>query len=165
MNTTMIFNFSKDANIESWNIEDDQVMGGVSQGKFEITPEGHGLFHGEVSLENNGGFSSVQHRFSPISVKSDDKIRIKLKGDGKRYQFRVKHQLSDYASYITYFETSGEWQDIELRLGDLYPTYRGRELDRPNFDHDTIEEVRFLIGNKKPQSFRLLIDKIELIKE
>ncbi|WP_416221619.1 CIA30 family protein [Rhodohalobacter sp.] len=66
---------------------------------------------------------------------------------------------------MTYFETTGEWQDLEFRVGDLYPTFRGRKLDRPDFDHDSIEEIRFLIGNKRPESFKLLIDKIELVEE
>jgi NADH dehydrogenase [ubiquinone] 1 alpha subcomplex assembly factor 1 len=44
----------------------------------------------------------------------------------------------------------------------MYPSFRGRTLDMPNFESDFIEELRFLIGNKKPQNFELIIDKIEL---
>jgi hypothetical protein len=165
MNTQLIFNFEEGSDLKNWNIVDDVVMGGHSSGSMALNPEGHGIFSGDISLENNGGFSSVRYEFPSITVNNDQLIRIRLKGDGKRYQFRVKHEVSDYASYTSYFETTGEWQDVEFRLGDLYPTFRGRKLDRPDFDHDSIEEIRFLIGNNRPESFKLLIDNIELITE
>jgi len=165
MNTEVLFNFEKDTDLQGWSIVDDVVMGGRSNGSLSKTPDGHGLFSGTISLENNGGFSSIRYAFTPIQVNKDQLIRIRLKGDGKQYQFRVKNEVSDNASYINYFDTTGDWQEVEFRLGDLYPTYRGRKLSRPDFDHDHIEEIRFLIGNKRPESFRLLIDKIELIKE
>lgn len=165
MNTEVLFNFDKDSDLDGWNIVDDVVMGGRSNGTLSITSEGYGLFSGKISLENNGGFSSLRYAFDPIKVHKDQLIRIRVKGDGKQYQFRVKNEVSDNVSYINDFETNGNWQVLEFRLGELYPTFRGRNLSRPNFDHDHIEEIRFLIGNKRPESFRLLIDKIELIKE
>lgn len=53
---------------------------------------------------------------------------------------------------------------MTILLNDLYPTFRGRRLDQPNYNHDTIQELGFLIGNKKEQDFELIIDKIELIE-
>jgi hypothetical protein len=44
----------------------------------------------------------------------------------------------------------------------MYPSFRGRKLDKPNFSEDYIEEIAFLIGNKSEEKFQLLIDKIEL---
>jgi hypothetical protein len=137
-------------------------MGGKSLGRFQLSPEGFGLFEGQISLENNGGFSSIRYQFEKIKVKEGSIITIKLKGDGKNYQFRVKDNSSNYYSYITSFETSGAWQEIKIPLKGMYPYFRGRKLDFPNFSHDYIEEIVFLIGNKKPENFKLLIDKIEL---
>ena len=162
MNTQIIFDFNKNSNIKDWKIVDDIVMGGKSLGRFKLSPEGFGLFEGQISLENNGGFSSIRYQFKKIKVKEGSIITIKLKGDGKNYQFRVKDNSSNYYSYITSFETSGVWQEIKIPLKDMYPSFRGRKLDIPNFSHDYIEEIVFLIGNKKPENFKLLIDKIEL---
>tara|TARA_B100000787_G_scaffold164747_1_gene147815 strand:+ start:47 stop:319 length:273 start_codon:yes stop_codon:yes gene_type:complete len=89
-------------------------------------------------------------------------VVLKLKGDGKQYQFRVKTNSKDYYSYITTFSTSGKWQEIEIPLKDMYPGYRGRKLDQPNFSSDYIEEIMFLIGNKKEENFKLLLDNLEL---
>jgi NADH dehydrogenase [ubiquinone] 1 alpha subcomplex assembly factor 1 len=162
MNTNLIYDFNKNASPRDWRIIDDGVMGGLSQGKFSIDPNGNGVFAGTVSLENNGGFSSVRYQFDKIKVTKDSKVRIRLKGDGKEYQFRIKDKTSSYYSYITTFKTSGNWESIEIKLSDLYPSFRGRTLDLPNFKSDSFEEIVFLIGNKKNESFQLLLDKIEL---
>lgn len=162
MSSMIIFDFTAQSDIQDWLVTDDSVMGGESSGTFKLNADGFGVFSGSVSLENNGGFSSVRYRFEKLKIKGYDKISIKLRGDGKRYQFRIKSNSGDYYSYISTFSTSGEWQEIEIPLKDMYPSFRGRKLDQPNFSNDYIEEIGFLIGNKKDEKFKLLIDKIEL---
>ena len=162
MNTYMLFDFSINAPIENWRIVNDGVMGGLSQSSFTLSPKGHGQFSGIVSLENNGGFASVRYRFERINVGNFEKVVIKLKGDGKAYQFRVKDDTNHRYSYIGPFKTSGEWETIEIPLKTMYPAFRGRKLDIPDFSEPTIEEIAFLIGNKKNEDFKLLIDKIDL---
>jgi len=159
----VIFDFNEKSEINEWRIVDDVVMGGRSFGTIDLNEEGFGVFSGQISLENNGGFSSVRHTFQKVMVNDHTKISIKLKGDGKDYQFRTKSISGEYYSYIAPFSTSGEWEEIEIPLKDMYPSFRGRKLDQPNFSHSFIEEVTFLIGNKKNEKFKLLIDKIELI--
>jgi len=158
----LIFDFNGKSDIRNWLIIDDVVMGGRSSGTFKLNSEGHGVFEGKVSLENNGGFSSVRYNFEKRNVKEFTKMCIKLKGDGKDYQFRMKGNSGDYYSYIASFSTSGEWQEIEILLKDMYPSFRGRRLNQPNFSNNSIEEIAFLIGNKQKEQFKLLIDKIEL---
>ena len=162
MTSKIIFDFNKDSSIKKWRIVNDGVMGGLSVGSFTLSPDGHGLFEGEISLENNGGFSSVRYRFDKLQVTKDSYIGIQLKGDGKDYQFRVKDNAGNYYSYITTFPTTGEWEEIKILLRDMYPSFRGRKLDQPNFSKDHIEEIVFLIGNKRTEHFKLLIDKIAL---
>lgn len=83
-------------------------MGGESNGSFSIDNEGNGVFEGTISLENNGGFSSVRHSFEKIEVSKNSIVIIRLKDDGKNYQFRIKSNKNDSHSYITTFQTSGE---------------------------------------------------------
>ena len=162
MSFAVIFDFNKKSNIEDWVIVVDGVMGGRSKGTFKLSKDGFGVFEGKISLENNGGFSSLRYKFPKIETKEYSKVVLKLKGDSKQYQFRVKTNSGDYYSYITTFSTSGEWQEIEIPLKDMYPGYRGRKLDQPNFSSDYIEEIMFLIGNKKEENFKLLLDTLEL---
>ena len=162
MNPRILFDFDQNADISQWRIVDDVVMGGRSSGNFGLSPEGFGMFAGRVSLENNGGFSSVRYAFEKTEVQANSKLTIRLKGDGKPYQVRVKEDSSTRHSYITSFQTSGEWQEIDIPLRTMYPSFRGQKLDLPNFAHPQIEELVFLIGNKKAEDFKLLIDTIAL---
>jgi NADH dehydrogenase [ubiquinone] 1 alpha subcomplex assembly factor 1 len=162
MASQIIFDFNKSSNIKNWIVIDDVVMGGKSSGSFKLNSDGYGVFVGDISLENNGGFSSVRYRFEKILINKSTKISIIIRGDGKKYQFRIKSNSGDYYSYISPFSTTGEWQEIEIPLKDMYPSFRGRKLDQPNFSNDAIEEITFLIGNKNKEKFQLLIDKIEL---
>ena len=157
-----LFKFNTEVNINHWVVTDDVVMGGESSGSFSLSPEGYGEFKGNVSIENNGGFSSVRYKFQTKNVTDYNHVVLRVKGDGKNYQFRVKANSSDYYSYIAPFKTSGEWQEVTILLQDMYPTFRGKTLDKPNFDKNHIEELTFLIANKKQENFKLLIDFIEL---
>lgn len=157
-----IYDFQKDASTTGWRVVDDGVMGGLSKGKLTVNKDGHGEYTGTVSTENNGGFSSLRYRFDAQEVSDKQTMVLHLKGDGKKYQFRVKDKTSQYHSYIYTFETSGKWETIKIPLADMYPSFRGRKLTIPNFNHTQLEEIAFLIGNKKAESFELLIDKIEV---
>lgn len=163
ISSKMIFDFNINSDINGWNVVDDAVMGGRSSSQFNLSSEGFGVFSGIVSLENNGGFSSVRYRLKKTEVKKYTKIKLRLKGDGKNYQFRVKNNSRDYHSYISTFSTTNDWQNIEIELKDMYPSFRGRRLNIPNFSNDFIEQIVFLIGNKKNEEFKLIIDTIELI--
>lgn len=162
MNTQLVYDFNTNVNPRDWMIVDDVVMGGRSNGRFYINTEGYGVFTGSVSTENNGGFSSVRHSCNTIKTSKNGILILHIKGDGKAYQVRIKDKLNTYYSYITTFKTSDDWEIIEIPLNRMYPSFRGRTLNLPNFEANTIEEIAFLIGNKKNESFTLLIDKIEL---
>ena len=161
-NNSFIFDFKKSSDMSKWMIVDDGVMGGFSKGSMELNDEGHAEFIGFVTTENNGGFSSVRHSFKEKDVSEFSHVVLKIKGDGKEYQFRIKKLRYDRASYINTFKTSGKWETIKIPLKDFYPSFRGYKLDRPNFDGSSIEEVTFLIANKKNENFKLVIDSISL---
>jgi hypothetical protein len=158
----MLYDFNSNSTKSDWQVVDDVVMGGRSDGGFAINEAGNGIFQGKVSLENNGGFSSLRHSLN-AKVGNNTKVSITLKGDGKGYQFRIKSSNDDRHSYISEFETTGDWEEIEILLSSMYPAFRGRKLSIPYFNSDQISELAFLIGNKKPETFRLEISKIELI--
>jgi hypothetical protein len=162
MNTITLFDFTKESDIVNWKIVDDGVMGGLSSSTFFVDKAGNGIFKGSVSLENNGGFCSVRYFFKPISLKNQKTFSIRLKGDGKKYQFRVKSKVSDYYSYIYEFQTTSEWKTVEIAITEMYASFRGRTLNLPNYDGASLEEIAFLIGNKQNENFQLMIDTIEV---
>ena len=162
MSAQIIYQFTTDANPNDWRIIDDVVMGGVSSGNFTVNNNGQGVFYGVVSTKNNGGFSSVRYQFPKVSALNKTKIKLRLKGDGKAYQFRIKDTKNAYYAYSTSFNTTGDWQNITLFLKDFIPTFRGQKLNFINFNKEFFEEIAILIANKKNESFQLIIDKIEL---
>jgi len=139
-------------------------MGGLSQGQFFVNDDGNAIFQGDVSLANNGGFSMVRCRSEPISVRDYRACIIRLRGDGKRYQFRVKSTLAERHTYVAYFTTNGEWQEVEFPLSELSPIFRGRQLNIPDFPGKSLAEIGFLIGNKRAEPFRLELDWVRLVE-
>ncbi len=157
-----VYDFKNAKNIAKWNVVDDQVMGGLSQGKMILNEHDNGLFKGYVTTENNGGFSSVRYAFGKKDVSKFEHVVLKVRGDCKTYQFRIKSDASQRYSYIQKFNTSGNWQSIKLPFDSFYPAFRGRILDRPNYKGEAMEEIAFLIGNNRNEDFSLEIEKIYL---
>lgn len=158
----ILYDFTKQDKLDDWVVVNDGVMGGLSKGTLVINEEGNAIFKGRVTLENNGGFCSIRYRFPSLIVDSYPYINLRLKGDGKRYQFRVKTSSGQYYSYIHYFETSGEWESVTIPLREMRPAFRGRNLNLPAYPGDSMEEVAILIGNKKAENFSLEIDELIL---
>ncbi|MBK6949240.1 MAG: CIA30 family protein [Haliscomenobacter sp.] len=158
----MSYTFSTQTNIKEWRIVNDGVMGGISRSSLVLTDAGHGKFSGRVSLANNGGFASIQLN-TTIKLSEEKKfIVLRVQGDGKRYEFRLKGTISQSESYVHQFATSGEWENIKLAISEFYPQFRGRKLNIPNFNFESIEQLSFLIANKQEEDFELLIHWIGL---
>ena len=162
MNTLVIFDFTKEADLKNWSVVNDTVMGGESSGKMGKDAQGNGLFEGHVSLDNKGGFTSIRYDAGKIKLQGYSKFVIVLKGDGKPYQFRVKTNNSDYYSYVYSFETTGSWQTIEVLFSSMVPYFRGQRLNIANFPCDFMEEIGFLIGNKREEDFKMAIENISV---
>jgi hypothetical protein len=83
-----LFAFASPDAAAGWQAVNDGVMGGVSDGRFRIT-EGQTLeFYGTLSLENNGGFASVRSRPRTLGLQTGDSLVVRVRGDGREYQFR-----------------------------------------------------------------------------
>ena len=157
-----IYSFSTQKNIKAWRIVNDGVMGGISKSSLVLTDAGHGQFSGHVSLANNGGFASIQLNTTIERAEEKTFLVLRVKGDGKRYEFRLKGEIPQSQSYVHPFATSGEWETINLEISAFYPQFRGRKLNMPNFNFRSIEQMSFLIANKQEEDFELLIDWIGL---
>ncbi len=157
-----LYDFTTDSGTGDWSVEDDGVMGGLSRGTFRVNDEGHGVFAGDVSLDNNGGFSSVQWYFDPMDVSMFSTLCLRIKGDGKAYRFLIEAEPQAWHYYEIEFPTSGTWETVELPLADFIPVRRGDRLDQPNFPGSTLAQIRLMIANGVAESFRLEIDRIWL---
>ena len=157
-----IYDFSKSAKIRDWLVVDDVVMGGRSLGSLSMNENGHGLFSGYISLENYGGFSSIRMRQKEIKLEDAQVIVIRVFGDNKFYQMRIRSEYYDRHVYVNKFYAKNGWSVIKIPLNTMEPQFRGRKLKMNNFNSNSIVELGILIGNKVEEDFSLLIDYIIL---
>lgn len=160
-----IFEFSNNCNLQLWGVVDDNVMGGISNGQLLLDNQGIGVFKGHVSIENNGGFSSIQCRTKPVEINTLNTVVLRIKGDGSQFQFRVKNKLKDRHSYTYDFKTTGEWETIYIPLSDLQARFRGFRLNIPNFNKNIIEQIGFLKSSKSEVDFKLELKSIGLTRQ
>ena len=148
-------------NLLNWNIVNDSVMGGRSQATLKLINNTYANFKGYLSLQNNGGFSSIRAYYPPdlTNVKS---IVLKVRGDGRKYNFRIRGNTQSWASYTHSFDTvEGEWNEIELKIDDFYPVYRGYTLkNMPQLSEVIIKEIGIMLSDKIQGSFSIDIDWI-----
>ena len=149
-------------NLLNWNIVNDTVMGGRSQATLKLINDKHANFSGYLSLDNNGGFSSIRAYYPP-DLTNIQSILIRVRGDGRKYSFRVRGNTSNWASYTHSFDTiEGEWIEKELKIDDFYPVYRGYYLDNmPLLSDIIIKEIGIMISDKIEGSFNIEIDWIK----
>lgn len=158
----ILFDFADPAALRGWRVQDDGVMGGLSKGKIALDPAGYAVFSGKVSLENNGGFSSVQCYFDPVDVSTYRNAVIRLKGDGKNYRFIVQSAKDARHYYTAEFPTTGDWEEIRIPLRSMVPVRRGDRLNLPDYPGQTMAQARFMIANARAESFQLEIASIAL---
>lgn len=67
MNAENVFvDFDRESTLENWFTVDDVMMGGRSNSTVQINGQGHAVFSGNVSLENNGGVASLRLEIDKI---------------------------------------------------------------------------------------------------
>lgn len=147
-----------------WGIVDDGVMGGLSQGKREIGKDGILRFFGTLSLENNGGFSSLRTGNVKLDLGGAEGVVLRVKGDGRTYQLRFStdaeyrgREMSFQAGFST---TKGEWTEVTVPFGRFVGTWRGTELPDKTFDSTKIRRLGLQLADKKEGPFELQVDWI-----
>ncbi len=146
-----------------WRSVNDGVMGGLSRGSLRIGAGSIGVFEGEVSLANNGGFASARATIGPRNLSAREGLRIRAMGDGRTYRLRLHDTAGlDGIAYQAEFDTQpGQWQTVTLPFSAFQPTFRGRvPPDAPPLDTGRIEQVGLMIADGQQGSFRLELDWI-----
>lgn len=162
-----LFDFTQTDAAQRWSVVNDGVMGGVSGSQFQVE-ETIGVFAGFVSLQNNGGFASVRTPPELRDLSAYTGVVVRVKGDGKRYQFRLRSNSSfNQVAYTTGFDTQDDvWQTVRLPFAEFIPTSFGVVLtDVSSIDPSEIASFGVLISDKQEGEFRLEIDWIGVYVE
>lgn len=141
---------------DAWVVVNDGVMGGRSTAR--VVPVGKdGLrFTGELSLENNGGFSSTRRALdAPPSGQLG--VRFRSRGDGRCYQFRVRRDRSEGdIAWRGTFTAGQDWHTAELRFDALEPVHRGRSVpEAGRITAEQVAQIGFLLADGQAGPFTL----------
>lgn len=163
----VLFDFAGADAVEDWQAVNDGVMGGVSEGTFQITDRKTLAFVGTLTLENNGGFASVRTRPKTLGLRPGEALRVRVRGDGRRYSLnlyvpRPQVAFSYRASVAT---TSDEWVEGTLPLDTFEATSFGRVVkDAGPVDPQEVSALGFMVSDKKAGPFRLEIEWIKVVR-
>ncbi|MEZ8152295.1 CIA30 family protein [Vibrio splendidus] len=153
---TYMIDFTQASEHQNWTATNDDVMGGISTGGL-IYLDNMSQFRGELSLENNGGFSSIKRSIESPSHEIDS-AELVLVGDGRTYQLRfTTSKDGNRVQYKHEFDTiKGEQLNKVFHFNDFQAVFRGRLLnDAPELRARDIKQIGFLIADKQLSSFEL----------
>jgi NADH dehydrogenase [ubiquinone] 1 alpha subcomplex assembly factor 1 len=159
----LLADFNDPREAERWRPTDDVVMGGRSSSGMRAG-DGVGVFAGELSLEQGGGFASVRRQDQPVDLSACDAIELRVRGDGKRYKLNLR--TSDDLDGVVYqaaFETEpGAWQTVRLPLASFAPRFRGRPVPG-TLDLSQVSSLGLLISDRQAGPFRLELATIRAV--
>ena len=148
-----------------WFVVNDNVMGGRSEGDFRIT-EGELHFAG-VTNTRGGGFSSIRTGAVEYDLSDFAGIRLRVKGDGRRYTWRLTTNARWWGRPVGYwadFETeAGAWTTVDIPFSGFIPQFRGQRLDGPELDTSRITGMGLMIYDKRDGPFEMHLASIGAI--
>ncbi|MCX7719295.1 MAG: CIA30 family protein [Candidatus Sumerlaeaceae bacterium] len=169
--TLLVDDFSRSDGLTAlgtqWRNFTDQVMGGIStQQVTRETIAGRPALRlrGDVRLENNGGFVMVRADLAPAGRPLDagdyKGVRITARGNGETYyvHLRTTSLLFPWQFYAAPFQTTDEWQTIDLPFADFAP-----ESTRARFNPRRLTSIA-VVGMKKAFQADVAVARLEFYR-
>ena len=163
LNTLTLTRFDTDSNDFGWYVQNDNVMGGRSEGGFAIS-SGELIFSGNTNT-NGGGFSSIRTLPLELDLSAYTGIRVKVKADGRRYTWGIQTDARWRGRRVNYwadFETlADETIVVDIPFTNFFPQFRGFKLDGPELDTSQIGEFALYQYDKTDGPFELRLISVE----
>ena len=145
--------------VAGWSIQNDTVMGGVSNSRTEWV-DGQLIFAGDLSLDNNGGFCSMR---SPVSADfgalaaGATALTLTATGDDQVYVVQVRTDRDLFVQRITI--AGGAEDTYVLPFSDFTATDFMLDAITPlePLDPGSILQIAMYILDKQEGPFRLAI--------
>ena len=150
-----------------WYVVNDNVMGGRSEGGFE-RQAGELHFSGHTNTRG-GGFSSIRTETLQLDLSQYAAIRLRVRGDGRRYTWRLTTDARHFGRPIAYwadFDTvAGVWHTVDVPFSRFVPRFRGAELDGPPLDVSDITGMGLMIYDKRDGPFELRVASVRAVAD
>jgi NADH dehydrogenase [ubiquinone] 1 alpha subcomplex assembly factor 1 len=155
----MLVEFPDADSVAGWSIQNDTVMGGVSNSRTEWV-DGQLIFAGDLSLDNNGGFCSMR---SPVSADfgalaaGATALTLTATGDDQVYLVQVRTDRDLFVQRITV--AGGTEDTYVLPFADFTATDFMLDAITPlePLDPGSILQIAVYILDKQEGPFRLAI--------
>ncbi|MFZ9055125.1 MAG: CIA30 family protein [Flavobacteriales bacterium] len=106
-------NFSAAARPD-WRSLDDNVMGGLSEGRVTWNEDGM-RWVGQTRLENNGGFSSVRSEWALRDLSGTQRIIIRCRGNGGPFKLVMERNQRWWMPYLyASFTPTDSWTEVVI---------------------------------------------------
>jgi len=157
--------FDDDAANSRWQVVNDDVMGGRSDGGLAFE-DGAPVFEGDINT-NGGGFSSLRLPLEPGALVGPDRIELRGRPDGRSYMITFDDDLPSRDRRVSHrspiaFDGTGEWQTASVAFDDLFPAIFGRPIEDLPFRADLATRLGLMISDGLDGPFRLEVDWIDL---
>jgi NADH dehydrogenase [ubiquinone] 1 alpha subcomplex assembly factor 1 len=163
LDTLSLTGFTADSPDFGWYVQNDNVMGGRSEGGFAIASE-ELIFSGNTNT-NGGGFSSIRTQPLELDLSAYTGIRVKVKADGRRYTWGIQTDALWRGRQINYwadFDTlADQTMVIDIPFVNFLPQFRGFKLDGPELDTGQIAEFSLYQYDKTDGPFALRLISVE----
>ena len=163
LDTLPLTSFNTDSPDFGWYVQNDNVMGGRSEGGFDIS-SGELIFAGNTNT-NGGGFSSIRTQPLKLDLSAYTGIRVKIKADGRRYTWGIQtdalwrgRRINYWADFAT---VDDEMMVIDIPFTNFSPQFRGYKLDGPDLDISQIAEFALYQYDKTDGPFKLRLISVE----
>lgn len=145
----------------TWAVINDVVMGGRSLGKVNF--ENNSMhFKGSISLENNGGFSSLKSPFSTFNLSAQKRVEIRYRSSEIPMAITMEVSRAWYETYYRHAlpSTEGEWKTLKLSLNDFQGQSVGRKTGTMLGKNELERIIRlgFINEGKGPGEFDFEVD-------
>ncbi len=159
----LITDFSEAPDGLEWVVVNDNVLGGRSSGGFELN-DGNLVFTGSTNTRG-GGFSSVRSRVPRVDLSEFSGIRLRVKGDGRRYSWQLRtnalYRGRELGFWHDFQTTAGQWLEIDLPFADFVPKFRGTQLDLGPPDPAQISGMGLMISDGQDGPFTIEVDSVQ----
>jgi len=154
--------FGSADSLNAWYVQNDTVMGGVSSSELSWS-EGELVFSGNLSTDNNGGFTSMRGpEMSSSPAPGLDAVSVVALGDGRTYLMQIRTATDSYIQRFTPTETMSE---TILKLTDFVATdWRLSPIpDRPPLMSEAVRQTSIYLVDKQVGEFVLRLRSISFV--
>jgi len=159
----LTFDFGKKSG-DDWRVIVDGVMGGLSTGEKTLNKNSM-IFSGSISLENNGGFSSLRAPMGTYDLSPYKTLEVRYRATGGVFTLMMETNRQFYFPYYALMleSTGEEWKTVKVNMSEVIEVKMGKPTGDNMTQKEMAEVIRigFMKLDKKVGPFEIEVDYIK----